>query len=519
VAQVQVPAELVDMIVQRRLIPFIGAGFSAPFQLPNWDLLLHRIADEIETSLSYAEIKTACNDDPLQIAEYLFLKSDRSIGPIRHKMSLELQCAMDPVLSPSHVELVNLGAPQIYTTNYDDIIENTFRRLDIPYNVIALPKHVAAANTQRTQIVKYHGDLRHENTLVLTESSYYTRLDFESPMDLKFRSDLLGKSVLFMGYSFRDLNIRVIWFKLMRMMKDIPEGDRPRSYIVRFEKNPVLELLYESVGLRTIVLDPDNTAKDPKAMNALFANFMFDLSAAASQKCTVPGSTRAMFVSTAITEAISSQIQSIRSERLAYRMSPRLVPLLTQLARRQVPPSLRDVVGRLLLDLADVGPYPATVDIALKYVKDFGSAPGVTAILLRALTSSGGREAIRKVSNVPWLEIWSAPVRVDDAKALVMRLRSEVNNHKEGGPIDDDIAYAADVVGRLVNGEIQLTGDRKEIVAQAKAVLRTAAEIYPVIADHKPSKGAAPAVDKILDAIKSQIEKKTVLTSEEDIPF
>ena len=62
-------------------------------------------------------------------------------------------------------------------------------------------------------------------------------------MDLKIRADLLGRSVLFMGYSFRDINIRVIWFKLMEMMKDIPEEDRQPSYLVRLEPNPVLEVL------------------------------------------------------------------------------------------------------------------------------------------------------------------------------------------------------------------------------------------------------------------------------------
>src|SRR5205085_5246238 len=139
-------------------------------------------------------------------------------------------------------------------TNVDYLVETTFRELRLPYDTVALPKQVALARDQKTQIVKYHGDLRHEATLVLTESSYYSRLDFESPMDLKFRSDLLGRSVLFMGYSFSDINIRIIWFKLMEMMRDVPEADRPSSCIVRFERNPVLEELYQGVGIKTLCL-------------------------------------------------------------------------------------------------------------------------------------------------------------------------------------------------------------------------------------------------------------------------
>ena len=258
------PTELIEMVRTRRVIPFLGAGFSAPLNLPDWDTLLSKIASEIEDDLPYEEVKKFCNSDFLQIAEYYFIKSDRSIGPIRHVISRQLDPAADPLSSGAHIELVNLGAPQIYTTNYDDLIERTFRLLHQPVEVIALPKHVATALGAKTQVIKYHGDLRHEATLVLTESSYYARLDFESPMDLKFRSDLLGRSVLFVGYSFRDINIRVIWFKLMRMMKDIRTEDRPTSYIVRFSPNAVLEKLYDEVGIKSIILDPESTQQHLK---------------------------------------------------------------------------------------------------------------------------------------------------------------------------------------------------------------------------------------------------------------
>ena len=50
-----------------------------------------------------------------------------------------------------------------------------------------------------TRILKLHGDLDNENSLVLTETSYFERLPFESPVDIKLRSDTLGKSILFIG--------------------------------------------------------------------------------------------------------------------------------------------------------------------------------------------------------------------------------------------------------------------------------------------------------------------------------
>ena len=46
------------------------------------------------------------------------------------------------------VELVNLGSQQIYTTNYDDLIENTYRELGLPVDAIVLPKDIALANPE-----------------------------------------------------------------------------------------------------------------------------------------------------------------------------------------------------------------------------------------------------------------------------------------------------------------------------------------------------------------------------------
>ncbi|MCD8493636.1 MAG: SIR2 family protein, partial [Geovibrio sp.] len=63
-----------------------------------------------------------------------------------------------------------------------------------------------------TQIVKFHGDFDNDDSLVLDESSYYERLEFETPLDIKLRSDVLGKSVLFIGYSLADVNLRFLFF-------------------------------------------------------------------------------------------------------------------------------------------------------------------------------------------------------------------------------------------------------------------------------------------------------------------
>src|SRR5712691_10595496 len=127
----EIPPSLAQMFAQRRVIPFIGSGVSAGLGLPTWPDLLERIARDIDPIINFAEVDEACNHDYLQIAEYLYLKADGRIGPLRHQVEVALQTVEEPVFSTPHVELANLDCPLVYTTNYDDLIERAFRSLNV----------------------------------------------------------------------------------------------------------------------------------------------------------------------------------------------------------------------------------------------------------------------------------------------------------------------------------------------------------------------------------------------------
>ena len=85
-----IPEELVALASERRVIPFLGAGFSDSLGLPAWDEMLRGLCSRVEGALSFDELKEATGDDYLQIAEYLYLKSDRRIGPLRRHIDRAL---------------------------------------------------------------------------------------------------------------------------------------------------------------------------------------------------------------------------------------------------------------------------------------------------------------------------------------------------------------------------------------------------------------------------------------------
>jgi hypothetical protein len=543
-ASFRIPDDLVQLLAQRRIIPFIGAGFSAVHNVPTWEDLLGSLVKEIQASadvdpvLSYAEIAEACGDDNLQIAEYLYLIAGESIGPIRHGLSTSLQSTTPLLESTPHVELANLGAPHVYTTNFDDLIEKTYRELGLQVDVISVPRDMALSHADRTEIVKYHGDLRHEQTLVLTESQYYTRLEFESPMDLKFRSDLLGRSVLFMGYSFRDINIRVIWFRLMQMMKDVPLKDRPPSYIVRLRANPVLDELYGAVGLRTLVIDPEAKATTVDAQKSLLSDFLMELAIRSSPDGTIPGSNRRAYLSVGLVQQVESHLAGVIEESEATRPrviqtaeGPRVVrrpratgeivaptPLLGAIDRlktRHITDAIARRVSDLLFEFArhvnTVGSRSSlAAELADWYIPERGQSGGVTLMVARSLLRNGSRVPLEALGNDRWAEVWSVSLPATDLAFLLDGIQSEVEGHEEGGGYtDDDIAFAVDLAKRIAGYELldETSDEAEEAKARAETLVLRAAAVYPAVEDYRPLADSAPKPNKIQAEVQSRVEK------------
>lgn len=108
---------------------------------------------------------------------------------------------------------------------------------------------LARATAGRPQIVKFHGDFSDDQLLVLAETDYFDRLDFDSPLDFKFRSDTLGRTLLFVGYSMSDMNIRLLLHRLWRVWRDSGlEKDRPPSFVLASREDPVRNAVLSANG-------------------------------------------------------------------------------------------------------------------------------------------------------------------------------------------------------------------------------------------------------------------------------
>ena len=247
--------DLAAKLAKGQVIPFVGAGVSMALGLPSYAALIRELGDHVGFDGPIFEGL----GDYLTLAEYYHLEKSGLLELQRHLQAKWKKSQKEVVASPVHRALVGLGCKLIYTTNFDGFIEQAHRGLNQRYRTIRSAQDMVDLHDDRVHIVKLHGDLSSPSTMVFTETSYFERLSFEAPLDVKLRADALGKSLLFIGYSLSDINIRYLLFRLQRQWeKEAKPELRPKAYVFMGRPNAVQSKVLRSRGVEPIVTETTN---------------------------------------------------------------------------------------------------------------------------------------------------------------------------------------------------------------------------------------------------------------------
>ncbi len=259
---------MADAIKRRHAILFVGAGVSMAVGLPSWQNFVDHLLKELDLS---PDVIDGMNDGYQMLAEFYRLKQG-GMGPLRSWLDRNWKVAADRVAeSKLHKLIVELDFPTIYTTNYDRNLETAFEVHKKHYAKIANAKQMADAADGVTHIVKYHGDFDDDASLVLTETDFLNRLSFDSPLDIKFRADALARTILFIGYSMSDPNIRLLLHGIWQTWERSGHRDhRPRSFVFMPSSNPVQQAMLARWGIT--LLTPERGACADDALTAFLAD-------------------------------------------------------------------------------------------------------------------------------------------------------------------------------------------------------------------------------------------------------
>lgn len=254
--------ELRSLYRDGRLLPFIGAGVSASVEWeegrnikrgPSWSELVNRAAAEL--GFQNADLIRARGTD-LQILEYFKLKFSGHTR-LTNWLLLNMKPPDDAICnSPIHTELAQMTkCTVIYTTNFDDFIERSFELNQRKHKAVAIEEHMRP-EPGTTEVIKFHGDWNHPDRMVLTESDYESRMEFKAAMDLRLWSDLLNRSLLFLGYSFRDPNVAYLFRQVKNRFEKLPNtSSGRRAYIAVEDPSQFERRLFHERNIEVIPID------------------------------------------------------------------------------------------------------------------------------------------------------------------------------------------------------------------------------------------------------------------------
>jgi SIR2-like domain/Sir2- and TIR-associating SLOG family len=191
---------------------FVGAGISKPSSVPTWADLIRPLAS---SRLGLIDLRDA---DLIQIAQYVVNASAGNRGPLIHHLRTQFSGPFS--VNAYHRAIVQTQVSTVWTTNYDVLLEQAFRQASFSVDVKATDDAISrSVPNHEIEIIKMHGSIDqspHEDLVITGED--YEDFDTHRPATAeRLRSDLLTKSFLFLGYSYRDPNIHGIVAQARRL--------------------------------------------------------------------------------------------------------------------------------------------------------------------------------------------------------------------------------------------------------------------------------------------------------------
>ena len=194
-----IPKPLLDDMAAGKCLPFIGAGFSlnaklpASASMPDWPALTAILAE-------LAEVSSKTGGPQVASAYEKKFGRVQLIETIRYSLNSD-----DIEPGAAHIAFAQLPFETIYTTNFDLLLEDGNSQIRKPYRSIVgelqMPFH---GGPLTTNIVKMHGDLRHEEHMIITQEDYDKFLTKYPVISTHLSAMLITRTALFVGYSLAD---------------------------------------------------------------------------------------------------------------------------------------------------------------------------------------------------------------------------------------------------------------------------------------------------------------------------
>lgn len=234
-------SRLVEALNPESTVLFFGAGSSVPSGAPSVDELIGSISKEYSIA-----------DNDYSLSEVSGISENRNS---RKSLILLLRRKFARVRPTGGILNIHLYPwRSIYTTNYDNLIEQSYERagrcLEVYSCDFDFTLHGSASDGK---LFKLHGTIEkdisdgHHSRVILTESDYDATSNYREGIYSRFSSDLIGSHLVIIGYSLKDKHIS----DLIKKVADIgaKTGGAAKTTLLLFTKDEGRAALYESRGI------------------------------------------------------------------------------------------------------------------------------------------------------------------------------------------------------------------------------------------------------------------------------
>lgn len=201
---------------------FIGAGVSRPSGFVDWKGLMGEVAHDLGLDVD-------AESDLIAVAQYCY---NRYQGRDRLNQLLITEFTKDAKLTENHRLIASLPVDTLWTTNYDTLIEQSMSAANKRLEVKTTKENFGTTLPGRdATLYKMHGDISQPHDAVVIKDDYETYQDKREVFSIALKGDLLGKTFLFLGFSFSDPNIDHILSRIRALL-----GQHQRSHYCIIKK-------------------------------------------------------------------------------------------------------------------------------------------------------------------------------------------------------------------------------------------------------------------------------------------
>jgi len=216
----KIPEELYNYIISGKCVLFVGAGASMEAGAPS--------AQNMARELSKKYLKGQHQEESLsRVTSYIQSKPGLGRRVVINYI-IDRISRLEP--NQAYLLLPKFNWSAIYTTNYDTLIEQSYKKFGVEHKSIISSRDMIADINDKTNYVfiyKTHGCISRSSSrkvpIVITEEDYYSATNNRMAIYRQLEVHKYISIFLFVGYSFSDFNLSKIWFDVSKELDKLSQ--------------------------------------------------------------------------------------------------------------------------------------------------------------------------------------------------------------------------------------------------------------------------------------------------------